>query len=68
MKSNLFKITTYFVLTFILSAFSQSQTGDSLTLDLAIQQVLNNHPLVEQQGFEHTGLRGNFVYHAINSR
>ena len=37
-----------FVLAFVTSSFSQSQTSASLTLDEAIQQVMRNHPLIEQ--------------------
>lgn len=37
-----------FILAFITSSFSQSQTSASLTLDQAIQKVMKNHPLIEQ--------------------
>jgi outer membrane protein len=48
MKFKHFNLVLCFVLIFINSAFSQSQTENSMTLDQAIQEVMKNHPLIEQ--------------------
>lgn len=48
MKFTHFGFVLCIVLIFVSNAFSQSQSNDALTLDQAIQQVMKNHPLIEQ--------------------
>lgn len=48
MKLTHFGFVLCIVLIVVSNAFSQLQTTDSLTLDHTIQQVMKNHPLIEQ--------------------
>ena len=50
MRLKLLSVMSIILITVIMSSLVQAQTVDTLTLDQAIQQVMKNHPLIEQAG------------------